>query len=392
LVPSSVKMYRLISLVTLTTCQGITLRHGAGVQMFDKKGKSHMFTSRKAAMGAGMLTGHFPDVDSCHSACQAAMGCGHDQECLCNCCDVGAMENDGCFCYSCGPMGAPQTLWSEHENVNPRSNPLNSSEEPDQCTGTKQMCGGMFGDTSRSQETQAQKEARLEKQRLAAIRAKEELENKMAQMAKDAADAKASQELAYKATQALQNAKDEAAESKKMVEEKTGEVDDLENKLTKQNNLNDSKEKDMSMLKVKEEEQDAEIESLRQNKKLQEEKIASAEARAEMAKEHAEALSQEVDKVSDVPNQAKLDAKLLESELTKLKDSGGPPPKPMSNVKNIGEQIQEETLAKEAKGHAVEEAGAEGLEASVDDATGEEGAEAAGKEPAEEQPASQQKK
>ena len=133
--------------LTITTCQGITLRHGAGVQMFDKNGKSHMFTSRKAAMGAGMLTGHFPDVDSCHSACQAAMGCGHDQECLCNCCDVGAMENDGCFCYSCGPMGAPQTLWSEHENVNPRSNPLNSSEEPDQCTGTKQMCGGMFGDT-----------------------------------------------------------------------------------------------------------------------------------------------------------------------------------------------------------------------------------------------------
>ena len=180
------------------------LRSSNRIHMYDAKNQLHQFQSRRAAMNAGMLTGHFPDIDSCHSACQAAMGCGHDQKCLCNCCDVGAMENDGCFCYSCGPMGSAISQWSEHKNVNPRSNPLDTSEEPDQCTGTKQMCGGMFGDTSRAQETQAQKEARLVKQAQAALEAKEEMEKKLAEMAKNAGTAQAAQEQANKATAALQ--------------------------------------------------------------------------------------------------------------------------------------------------------------------------------------------
>ena len=124
-------------IILATTSYSINLRDGAGVQMYDGSGRSHQFQSRKAAMNAGMLMGHFPDVDSCHSACEAAKGCGHDQECLCNCCDVGAMENDGCFCFSCGPIGKPITFWSEHANVNPRSNPLDSSEEPNECMYSK---------------------------------------------------------------------------------------------------------------------------------------------------------------------------------------------------------------------------------------------------------------
>lgn len=306
-------------------------------------------------MTAGMLTGHFPDLDSCHSACQAAMGCGHDQECLCNCCDVGAMENDGCFCYSCGPMGGPQTLWSEHQNVKPRSNPLDSSEEPDQCTGTKQMCGGMFGSTSRDQETQAQKEARLEKQAEAARKEKAEMQRKMAEMEANAAEAQAAQVMAKKAISALQNVKDEAEDSKKKLDEKAGEVDDLENKLTKQNNSNESKDKEMALLKEKEKEQKAEIETMKKSKEIADQKAAMMEAKEKTANDHAHQLAEEIEKIDDAPSRAKIDAKLLESEIIKLKENPmvgiGPAgePKELNNVQSVGEKLMDETLKKESE-------------------------------------------
>ena len=323
------------------------LREGAGVQMYDSKGSLHMFQSRRAAMNAGMLTGHFPDVDSCHSACQAAKGCGHDQQCLCNCCDVGAMENDGCFCFSCGPIGKPITFWSEHKKVKDRTNPLDHSEEPDQCTGSMQMCGGMFGDTSRGQETQEQMELRLEKQAKLAKQAQDEAEKRMKEMANNQASVQAAQEEASQAIGHLQQAKDEASEKTKALEERTSEVEELEQKAMKERSKLETKSKETDLLKIKELEQKNEIETLKEQKKETENKLTKEENNAKVAEEHAQVLSKEVEAVADAPSEAKTDAKLLEAELEKLKKSptislgATEKPKELENVAPIGEQLAE---------------------------------------------------
>jgi DNA repair exonuclease SbcCD ATPase subunit len=362
------------TMLTLTIAS--RLREGASVQMYDSSGKMHAFRSRLAAQKAGMLVGHFPDVDSCHSACEAAKGCGHDQECLCNCCDVGAMENDGCFCFSCGPIGKPITFWSEHHNVNPRSNPLDSSEEPDQCTGSMQMCGGMFGDTSRGQETQDQREARLEKQAKAAAKAKADMEKKLAEMAKNQQAAEAAQAMANKAISQLQSVKDDAEEKTKQLEATTEEVGELENKMKKEQFRRTTKEKEADLLKIQATEQKSEIETLKQAKKKADEKAVQAKQESELAEAHAHALAKEVENGDPANIQVKADAKLLEAELKRMKDapiiSLGPtdPPKELNNVQPFGEQLlkaetaknQEKTKDAEVASSASDASGTAGVE------------------------------
>jgi hypothetical protein len=87
-------------------------------------------------VGSGISVGHHPDLATCHSNCEAANACGVNGICLCHCCSDGS-NNDGCFCYSCAPLGLPVSVFSGHEKY--------SLVEPRECKGSKQMCGGMFG-------------------------------------------------------------------------------------------------------------------------------------------------------------------------------------------------------------------------------------------------------
>jgi hypothetical protein len=187
--------------------------------------------ARRVAMQLGMLVGHFPDLDTCHQSCQAAGGCGQGAECLCSCCDVGAMENDGCFCYSCGPIGKPVTVYSEHKNVEGRINPLDATEEPGQCVGSRQMCGGIFGDTGRGAETPAAKALRLEKQARDAAAEKEKMARQVEEMQRANAAAADTTEMAQRAVQQLSATKEAAERAEKEAELKGKEVDELENKL-----------------------------------------------------------------------------------------------------------------------------------------------------------------
>ena len=187
--------------------------------------------ARRAAMRLGMLVGHFPDLDTCHQSCQAAGGCGKGAECLCSCCDIGAIENDGCFCYSCGPIGKPVTPYSEHKSVEGRVNPVDASEEPGACVGSRQMCGGLFGDTGRGAETPAAKALRLEKQARDAAAEKEKMARQVEEMQRANAAAADTTEMAKRAVQQLSATKEEAERAEKEAELKGTEVDELENKL-----------------------------------------------------------------------------------------------------------------------------------------------------------------
>ena len=120
----------------------------AGVRVWDKLGVERVFQTSRAAIEAGVMVGHYPDIDACHQSCMEAEGCGANQECICGCCDLDEAHNDGCFCYFCGPIGGPATLRSEHHFVKPRL-PLSTDEEPEQCEGKKTMCGGTFGSVER---------------------------------------------------------------------------------------------------------------------------------------------------------------------------------------------------------------------------------------------------
>ena len=187
--------------------------------------------SRRMAMRLGMLVGHFPDLDTCHQSCRAAGGCGQGSECLCSCCDVGSLENDGCFCYSCGPIGKPVTMYSEHKNVEGRVNPVDATEEPGECVGSRQMCGGLFGETGRSSETPASKMLRLERQERMAAAEKEKMAQKLEEMQRANAAAADTTEMAKRAVLQLSATKDKAERAEKEAELKGKEVDELENKL-----------------------------------------------------------------------------------------------------------------------------------------------------------------
>jgi len=103
--------------------------------------------------------GHHPDLQTCHSNCEAAKACGEKGICMCHCCSDGT-NNDGCFCYTCAPLGLPVTPFSQHEN--------GVLEEPKECKGSKQMCGGMFGSTLRVSKAETERvEAKEKLQKLA---------------------------------------------------------------------------------------------------------------------------------------------------------------------------------------------------------------------------------
>ena len=179
------------------------------------------------------------------------------------------------------------------------------------------MCGGMFGDTSRSQETQDQREARLEKQAKAAVQAKLDMEKKLAEMADKQARVEQIQDIANKAVGALQNAKENANKKTEELEIKNGEVDELENKINLEKMKRTTKEKETDLLKIKESEQEAEIKSLKNQKVENDEKLSNSQAESELAEAHAHSLAKEVDAMDQSPSQlqAKTDAKLLEGKV-----------------------------------------------------------------------------
>ena len=184
-------------------------------------------------------------------------------------------------------------------------------------------------------------------------------------------------------------AKDAAEDANKIVETRTEEVEELENKMQKEKSVRQTKEKEMTLLKLKEAEQNAEIESLKTVKAKSDEKVAIAEDKEKTADNHAHVLAEEIENIDDAPTKgnflcccffrsvfllkltlalfffllfvfctmhsttAKMDAKLLESEIMKIKENPtvglGPndAPQDLHNVQNLGEKIQAETLLKE---------------------------------------------
>ena len=252
----------------------LTLRHGR-VESSLLGQRLETVRVRRAAMGAGMLVGHFPDIESCHDSCQASNGCGHGSECLCSCCDVGQLENDGCFCYSCGPIGKPITPYSEHKNVDGRVNPLDPTEEPRECIGSRQMCGGLFGDTDRGAESPAAKALRLERQARAAAEEKESLQKKVEDMERSAAAAADTQEMAKKAVQKLSSVEERADVAERDAELKGKEVEELENKLGNSDSKKKAMERELeSLQKTKVPDLEAQLKSLKREKKKLAEELA----------------------------------------------------------------------------------------------------------------------
>lgn len=119
----------------LATTHAASIRASEGIRLWDKNtAQMKLFANHRAAMAAGIKVTHHPSLEECHRNCERAKGCGDHGVCQCGCCGGGALAgSDGCFCYKCGPLGAPIHEFSMH--------PGNAMEEPLTCPGPKLMCG-----------------------------------------------------------------------------------------------------------------------------------------------------------------------------------------------------------------------------------------------------------
>ena len=47
-----------------------------------------------------VATGHYPDLKSCHAACDKTQACGEGVACKCDCCGAYGEDVDGCYCLA----------------------------------------------------------------------------------------------------------------------------------------------------------------------------------------------------------------------------------------------------------------------------------------------------
>lgn len=187
-----------VLLVSVTSAGATSLRTSArtktGIRLWDENmAQMRLFASHKAAMEAGMEVGHHPSLDECHRNCERAKGCGDQGVCLCSCCG-GNAGVDGCFCYSCGPLGMPVHEFSLHNK--------DALEEPETCPGSKAMCG-------ESAFSQAEKDA---------------AEMKRAEMNRKIKEAQEKERLAEEKNKRLAKQEEMAKERAKALEERARQI------------------------------------------------------------------------------------------------------------------------------------------------------------------------
>ena len=47
-----------------------------------------------------VATGHYPDLKSCHAACDKTQACGEGVACKCDCCGAYGEDVEGCYCLA----------------------------------------------------------------------------------------------------------------------------------------------------------------------------------------------------------------------------------------------------------------------------------------------------
>lgn len=172
----------------LAVSHASSIRASAGIRLWDKNtAQMKLFANHRAAMAAGVEVTHHPSLEECHQNCERAKGCGDKGVCQCGCCGGSASDGaDGCFCYKCGPLGAPIHAFSMH--------PENSMEEPTTCAGSKMMCGESAFSQADKDAKEMKKQAMLKK--IAAAQERTRLaEESTKKIARDEEDAKKREKL-----------------------------------------------------------------------------------------------------------------------------------------------------------------------------------------------------